>query len=242
SSTPPTGSASTFGYNQANRLTSYNSSTSYLYNGDGQRVSKTVSGTATAFVWDNVDSTPLLLAAGTTYYIYGPNGAPIEQVTGSGTQYFHQDGYGSTRLLTSSTGAVVASYTYDPYGNLKAQTGTVDTALRWNGQYQDSESGLYYLRARYYDPVTAQFINRDPIGQLTQQPYQYGHDSPLNESDPAGLGCGWTSPWDCASKVVDVVHVASEVVTTVAGACALVAAASVVGNAGVSEVCGTVAL
>src|SRR6185437_8892215 len=205
SSTPPTGSASTFGYNQANRLTSYNSSTSYLYNGDGQRVSKTVSGTSTAFVWDNVDSTPLLLAAGTTYYIYGPNGAPIEQVTGSGTQYFHQDGYGSTRLLTSSTGAVVASYTYDPYGNLKAQTGTVDTALRWNGQYQDSESGLYYLRARYYDPATAQFITRDPLAALTGSPYGYAGDSPLNGDDPLGLFCWSGACWLKRAEVATVV-------------------------------------
>jgi RHS repeat-associated protein len=190
SSTPPTGTASTLGYDQANRLTSYGSTASYQYNGDGQRVSKTVSGTATAFVWDNAEGTPLLLAAGSAYYVYGPGGIPVEQITSSGTQYFHQDTYGSTRLLSNSSGTVVASYTYDPYGNLKAQTGTVDTSLRWNGQYQDSESGLYYLRARYYDPVTAQFISRDPLVAMTGSAYGYAADSPLNGNDPLGL-CGF---------------------------------------------------
>jgi RHS repeat-associated protein len=102
-------------------------------------------------------------------------------------QYLHQDSYGSTRLLTNGAGAVVAGYTYDPYGNLKAQTGTVDTALRWNGQYQDVESGLYYLRARYYDPATAQFITRDPMTLFTRSPYGYAADGPLNGADPFGL-------------------------------------------------------
>jgi RHS repeat-associated protein len=188
--TPPTGTASALGYDQANRLISYGSTASYQYNGDGQRVSKTVSGSSTAFIWDEADSTPLLLAAGSTYYIYGPGGAPVEQITASGTQYYHQDTYGSTRLLTSSTGSVVASYTYDPYGNLKAQTGTVDTPLRWNGQYQDTESGLYYLRARYYDPVTVQFISRDPLVAATGSAYDYAGDSPLVGDDPTGL-------WPC---------------------------------------------
>jgi len=237
SSTPPTGSATTLAYNQADRLTNYNATATYQYNGDGRRVGKTVSGTATAFVWDEADNTmPLLLAAGSTYYIYGPGGVPIEQLTSSTVQYFHQDAYGSTRLLTDNSGSVVASYTYDPYGNLKARTGTTDTPIRWNGQYQDTETGLYYLRARYYDPTSAQFLSRDPIEQLTQQPYQYGHGSPLNEWDPSGLGCGWTSPWDCAGQALDFVHDASGYVATGAGVCALGAAASIVGE-GVAASC-----
>ena len=86
----------------------------------------------------------------------------------------------------------MAGYTYDPYGNLKGQTGTVDTPLRWNGQYQDSESGLYYLRARYYDPVTAQFICADPMSALTNSPYGYADNNPLNGYDPSGMFC-WSA-------------------------------------------------
>lgn len=187
---PLTGTATTLGYDQADRLTSYGSTTSYRYNGDGQRVSRTVSSTVTPFVWDAVSgSVPLLLAEGTNYYIYGPSGLPVEQLSGTTAQYYQQDAHGSTRVLTSSTGAVVASYTYDSYGNLKGQTGTVDTPLRWDGQYQDRESGLYYLRARFYDPATAQFVSADPAVALTRSAYGYVNDNPLNGYDPTGLFC-----------------------------------------------------
>jgi RHS repeat-associated protein len=189
---PLTGTASTLGYDQADRMTSYGS-TSYRYNGDGLRISRTVASTVTPFVWDAVSGgVPLLLAEGTTYYIYGPSGLPVEQLSGTTAQYFHQDAHGSTRVLTSSTGAVVAGYTYDPYGNLKGQTGTVDTPLRWDGQYQDRESGLYYLRARFYDPATTQFISADPAGALTRSRYGYVNDNPLNGYDPSGMFC-WSA-------------------------------------------------
>jgi len=181
---PLTGAATTLGYDQANRLTS---TATYAYNGDGLRTAKTVSGITTTETWDTSTSIPTLLTDGTTAYIYGPDGLPIEQVSASGTLYYHHDQLGSTRALTNSSGAVVASYTYDPYGNLKAQTGTVDTPLRWNGQYQDSESGLYYLRARYYDPATGQFLSRDPLVAVTGSAYGYAADNPLNVVDHLGL-------------------------------------------------------
>jgi len=51
----------------------------------------------------------------------------------------------------------------DPYGGLASSTGLLTNPFRFGGQYQDSESGLYYLRARYFDPATAQFISMDPL-------------------------------------------------------------------------------
>jgi RHS repeat-associated protein len=112
----------------------------------------------------------------------------VEQIDSSGNVLFlHQDQVGSTRLLTDSTGAVAGTYSYDAYGNTTAHTGTASTPLEWQGQYLDSESGLYYLRARYYDPTTAQFITRDPLDQITGQPYGYAQDDPLNGGDPSGL-------------------------------------------------------
>jgi YD repeat-containing protein len=71
-----------YGYDEANRLTSYTTATqtaTYKYDGDGLRTSKTVNGTTTPFTWDTASSTPLLLSDGTTDYIYGLNGTPIEQ-------------------------------------------------------------------------------------------------------------------------------------------------------------------
>ena len=72
--------------------------------------------------------------------------------------------------------------------------------------------------ARYYDPATAQFLTRDPLEAQTRSPYGYVNNDPLNASDPSGLDCGWTSPWDCADNVAKVAEVAAvvAVVATVA--------------------------
>ena len=60
--------------------------------------------------------------------------------------------------------------------------------FQYAGQYSDSESGLQYDRARYYDPAVGGFISRDPAAAATRQPYGYEADSPINGSDPGGLG------------------------------------------------------
>jgi RHS repeat-associated protein len=114
---------------------------------------------------------------------------PLEQIaSGSNTAlYLLTDQLGSVRALTDSKGQVVATYTYSAYGLMTATTGTASTPLRFAGQYLDAESGLYYLRARSYDPTTAQFMTRDPLVLLTKQPYVYAHDNPLNRTDPSGL-------------------------------------------------------
>jgi RHS repeat-associated protein len=191
--TTPSGKAAITGtYDQAWRLIAYtnpNTSTtaSYTYDGDGLRTSKTVNGGATQpFTWDLTQPAPALIQDGTTDIIDGPGGLPVEQITGSGTvSYFQADQLGSTRLLTTTTGTVAAAYSYDPYGNLTASSGTASTPLRYAGQFFDAESGYYYLRARYYDPATAQFITRDPASPATQ-PYAYTADNPANATDPSG--------------------------------------------------------
>ena len=101
--------------------------------------------------------------------------------------FYHQDQLGSTRAITDPTGAVVATYSYDAYGNTTTPPAAISNPLKYAGQYQDAESGLYYLRARYYDPATGQFMSRDPIASTTRQPYSYVANNPLNASDPLGL-------------------------------------------------------
>jgi RHS repeat-associated protein len=184
---PLTGVATSLGYDQAHRLTSYASTASYAYNGDGLRTAKTVSGVTTAETWDTSAAVPTLLLDGSTAYIYGADGLPLEQVTASGTLYYHHDQLGSTRALTNSSGTMVATYTYDPYGNLTASTGTASNPFRYAGQYTDTETGYQYLRNRYYDPATAQFLTRDPLVAITHAPYNYANNTPLNETDPLGL-------------------------------------------------------
>ncbi len=76
--------------------------------------------------------------------------------------------------------------TYGAYGAPTCE-GTTTTPLGYDGQYTSSDTGLVYMRARVYDPATAQFLSVDPLAGLTLAPYTYGNDSPLNFNDPTGL-------------------------------------------------------
>ena len=80
------------------------------------------------------------------------------------------------------------TFQYDPYGTTVASTGSVANPLQYAGQCKDAETGLYYMRARYYDPTTAQFDARDPMTSHTREPYGYAGGQPLNSTDPSGLG------------------------------------------------------
>lgn len=162
--------------------------TTATYDGDGRRATSTAAGVTQQYAWDDTSQLALLLTDATNNYIYGPDGLPIEHITTNGTPvFYHHDQLGSTRMLTTSGGNVAATYTYDPYGNLTSQSGTIDTPLRWAGQYEDAQTGLQYDRARYYDPQTGQFISRDRLDALTHQPYSYAGDNPVDATDPSGL-------------------------------------------------------
>jgi RHS repeat-associated protein len=119
--------------------------------------------------------------------MYGPGGLPVEQInntTGTVT-YLHHDQEGSTRLLTGSTGTVTGKCSYSAYGTPTCE-GTATTPLGYDGQYTSSDTGLIYMRARVYDPTTAQFLTRDPLASLTREPYAYAVDNPVNLGDPTG--------------------------------------------------------
>ena len=194
---PASGPATTYGYDQAGNLTSVMRpkgteaaiEDTYSYNGDGLRTSETISGTTTYLAWDLAEQLPLILSDGVNSYIYGPGGLPVEQINNSsGTPlYIHHDQQGSTRLLTGSTGKTEATFTYDAYGNLTGKTGTATSPLGYDSQYTDSDTGLIYLRARVYDPATANFLTVDPIDEVTQTPYSYTKDDPLSFGDATGM-------------------------------------------------------
>jgi RHS repeat-associated protein len=140
----------------------------------------------------------------------------VEQInnTTDTVLYLHHDQQGSTRLLTGSTGKVEGSYSYSPYGTPE-HTGTATTPLGWDGQYTSSDTGLVYLRAREYDPATAQFLGVDPLVGQTHAPYNYAGDDPLNEADPTGLGnwlnLGIPSPGEVAEKLNPVKYYEEEI-------------------------------
>ena len=149
-----------------------------------------------AFTWDVADGLPLMIKDGSTNFVTGLGGLPLEEITSSGAvHYYDQDQLGSTVALTDSTGTRIGSQSYSAYGTIASSSG-VAPVLAYAGQYRDPESGLYYLRARYYDANSGQFISRDPIVSVSRQTYQYAVDSPLNSGDASGLWPNWQAGWN----------------------------------------------
>jgi RHS repeat-associated protein len=92
------------------------------------------------------------------------------------------------------------------FGAIRSETGGQANDYRFTGQQLDVDSGLYYLRARYYDPSIGRFMTRDPFrGWLaspqSQNPHAYVMNNPANLVDPLGLR-GLTDPAGCAKAVV----------------------------------------
>lgn len=184
--------ATTYAFDEAGHLTTYTPNggpaTSYTLDGDGTRAASTTSGIGHAWTWDRATGgLPLLLADGIRCYLYGPGDTPLGQIYGTASTWLHGDQHASTVLATDTTGVVTGTWSYDPYGDISSHTGTATTNLLYAGQYQDAESGQYYLRAREYDPATGSFLTVDPIVATTRSRYAYGSGDPGNRTDPSGL-------------------------------------------------------
>jgi RHS repeat-associated protein len=210
---PSTGPATTLGYDQDGELRSVKRTgegeasgvqESFGYNGLGLLASRTTALNTKHLSWDISESPELLLSDGSNSYIYGPNGLPVEQIsTGEVPTYLHHDQLGSTRVVTTASGSVAATLTFGPYGKLTGSTGAGSTALGYAGQYALEQSGLQYLRARFYDPGTAQFLTADPSSARTRLPFGYTGGNPINRRDPTGdasesgqgVYCLWCIPF-----------------------------------------------
>ena len=111
--------------------------------------------------------------------------------------FYQSDRLGSITALADSTGAIVERYEYDSFGNLTAvgpganpTISAVGNPFFYTGREWDAEIGLYYYRARHYDPETGRFLQRDPVATLplpeSLNRYVYVANNPLNSVDPTG--------------------------------------------------------
>jgi RHS repeat-associated protein len=105
------------------------------------------------------------------------------------TSYYQADGLGSLTSLSNTSGALANTYTYDSFGNLTASSGSLTNSFRYTGREFDTETSLYYYRARYYDPATGRFIREDPLKGISRGVnfYAYVLNDPTRLVDPSGL-------------------------------------------------------
>jgi len=143
----------------------------YKYDGLGRRVEKEVINVGTMvtrYVYDNEDILLELNGSNaiTARYTHGPGiDEPLIMEKNSQSYYYHADGLGSITELTNQAGTLAQRYTYSSFGKIESQ---LDAGFlqpyTYTGREFDSETGLYYYRARYYDASVGRFLSNDPIG------------------------------------------------------------------------------
>ena len=176
----------------------------FAYDALGRRTAKATSTATTVYVSamnQEIAEYPAGTAAASPAceYVFGDYIDEIVlRVTAGTKHYYHQDALSSVRALTSQAGQVVERYAYDPYGKAIYLTsaGTlsavhasiVGNTILYTGRRLDTETGLYYYRARYQEPVLGRFVGRDPLGYVDGMGlYDYVGNAPFSYVDPEGL-------------------------------------------------------
>jgi len=100
---------------------------------------------------------------------------------------YHHDALQSVLGQSGHEGSILSTQNYSAFGKNLSQTGTGSNAQKYTGREQDTESGFYYYRARYYDKETGRFISEDPKGfEAGINFYAYVNNNPVNGNDPSG--------------------------------------------------------
>jgi RHS repeat-associated protein len=202
----------TFAYNDKNELDRVTApgglTTDYRYDHEGARVSKTATSAAgavrTLFVGRRVE-----IRDGVVTHWVHLGEIRVAVLRAGTTRFVHSNYLGSTSFFTDAAGTKIASIAYRPFGNVASTSGVVD--VRTYGAHPfDEESGLFYMRRRYYAPELGRFLTPDPLALFKPQrvldrpralhPYAYTGNDPVNNADPDGL-----SFWSVVGAIVGVI-------------------------------------
>ncbi|UII55673.1 DNRLRE domain-containing protein [Cytobacillus spongiae] len=167
----------------------------YTYNEDSKRISKTINGQTTYYHYDENQVLFETNAYGsiTVEYSYDDSGRPLTMTKDGQTYYYLLNEHKDVTALTDASGNIVASYTYDAWGNILSKSGALadENPYRYASYRYDNETDLYYLVARYYEPKEGVFLSVDPQpGEtdtpISQHPYVYVQNNPVMLDDPDG--------------------------------------------------------
>jgi RHS repeat-associated protein len=204
SKTDSTGTTN-YSWDFENRLTSVTlpgsgGTVSFKYDPFGTRIYKSSSSGTSGYAYDGDNLVEETNATGgvVARYSQGQNiDEPLAMLRSSTTSYFEADGLDSVSSLSNAAGALAQTYTFDSFGNQTASSGSLTNSFRYAGREFDTETGLYYMRARYFDPATGRFLSEDPTGFDGDAVdfYGYAGENPTNFIDPFGeqQGAGTTT-------------------------------------------------
>ena len=203
-----------FTYDARNRLKTAGDTT-YAYDAENNRIAVIEKGLRTEYVNDpHARPGQVLISKDAqgkqTCFVYGLGLIGQEEPDGTYRTY-HYDRRGSTTAITDMTGAVTDTFVYAPYGELVGRTGTTRTPFLFNGRdgVMTDSNGLYYMRARYYNPDIKRFINQDVVagsvldGRSLNR-YAYANGNPVSLVDPFGLSPE-ISPSSIGHGILDII-------------------------------------
>jgi RHS repeat-associated protein len=178
-----------------NRLTSVTlpgsgGTVTFKYDPFGRRIYKSSAAGTSIYAYDGDNLVEETNSSGTAVARYSQAlnfDEPLAMLRSSTTSYYDADGLGSVTSLSNSAGSLAQTYGYDSFGKQTSSSGSLTNPFQYTARELDSETSLYYYRARYYDPSTGRFLSQDPIvfiGGVNF--YRYVRNSATNFGDPGG--------------------------------------------------------
>lgn len=189
------GDTTRFSYDAENHLIHIASSggqeCTYEYGPLGRRLARFGAGAELRYMYAREDIIAAFDGQGTEMFkiVHGPAiDEPLVMLMPTDRYVFHRDAIGSTRLVTDASGEVVATYSYDSFGNLMIPSSDTQSPYSFTGRELEPGAAVYFYRARVYDPMIGRFLQRDPLESLIAvNSYTYVSNDPVNRTDPTGM-------------------------------------------------------
>jgi len=166
----------------------------FKYDPFGRRIYKSSSTGTSVFAYDGDNLIEETNSSGAVVARYSQTqniDEPLAMLRSGATSYYHADGLGSVTSLSNIAGSLAQTYAYDSFGKQTSSSGSLTNPFQYTARESDTETGLYYYRARYYDPSSGRFWSEDPLRFFSGETnfYTYVEGNPINLLDPHGLVC-----------------------------------------------------